>query len=382
LQKQKSAVSSRHEPRKSDQQTTCDSLSEPTAVTGLEEVNDHTLADFRVEKQQELEELFTQVLAALRQEGLITLKQVMQDGTKSKAQAGISSYQQEQTIREHRERAGRRVAEMGDPGNEQSNSGTKQAREPGRREQQERLENALQELQKLQDRKHGEKAKSKVRVSSSDRHAPVMQQSDGGLALSYNAQISADAAHGLMVGVVTAAAVGSYGTWKIPPCVRFGKRWPVSKRRSNIARAAESWNFATPGSKASWGCGRFTCAACAMWEPNFCGPASPTTCHRGCAGVNRCPCPPRPRFRKPQGEEKTESTATAQLKKTKSFSRRKNQPARDVSSQLLFEGWGLAFPPPTKHLAIEFAVAASTSSIQTSATIVCRCSCSPLALNL
>jgi transposase len=120
-------------------------------LTGLEEVNDHTLADFRVEKQQELEELFTQVLAALRQEGLITLEQVMQDGTKSKAQAGISSYQQEQTIREHRERAGRRVAEMGDPGNEQSNSGTKQAREPGRREQQERLENGLQELQELQN---------------------------------------------------------------------------------------------------------------------------------------------------------------------------------------------------------------------------------------
>src|SRR5712664_186071 len=37
-------------------------------LTGLEEVNYHTLADFRVEKQQELDELFTQVLAA---QGLI-----------------------------------------------------------------------------------------------------------------------------------------------------------------------------------------------------------------------------------------------------------------------------------------------------------------------
>jgi transposase len=34
-------------------------------LTGLQEVNYHTLADFRVEKQQELDELFTQVLAAL-----------------------------------------------------------------------------------------------------------------------------------------------------------------------------------------------------------------------------------------------------------------------------------------------------------------------------
>ena len=51
-------------------------------LTGLEQVNYHTLADFRVEKQKELDGLFTQVLAALSKEGMITLEQVMQDGTK------------------------------------------------------------------------------------------------------------------------------------------------------------------------------------------------------------------------------------------------------------------------------------------------------------
>jgi transposase len=61
-------------------------------LTGLAEVNYHTLGDFRVEKQQELDELFTQVLAALSQEGLVTLEQVMQDGTKIKAQASRRSY--------------------------------------------------------------------------------------------------------------------------------------------------------------------------------------------------------------------------------------------------------------------------------------------------
>jgi hypothetical protein len=104
----------------------------------------------------------------------------MPDGTKIKAPASSRSYHQEQTIREHLERAGRRVAERGDPQNEESNPRTKQARQRGRREQQERLENALQELEKLQNRKHGEKAKSKVRVSSSDPHARVMHPSDGG----------------------------------------------------------------------------------------------------------------------------------------------------------------------------------------------------------
>jgi hypothetical protein len=53
----------------------------------------------------------------------------------------------------------------------------------------------------LQKSKCGEKAKSQARVSTSDPQARVMKQSDGGLALSYNAQISTDAAHGLIVGV-------------------------------------------------------------------------------------------------------------------------------------------------------------------------------------
>jgi transposase len=180
-------------------------------LTGLDEVNYHTLADFRVEKQKELDDLFTQVLAALSKEGLITLEQVMQDGTKIRAQASVRSYREEETIREHLERARQRVAEMGDPRNEESNPRTKQARERARREQQKRLENALQELEKLQERKQGEKAQSKARVSSSDPQARVMHHSDGGLTLSYNAQISADAAHGLIVGVAVTPEVNDYG---------------------------------------------------------------------------------------------------------------------------------------------------------------------------
>src|ERR1700736_6807599 len=82
-------------------------------LTGWEEVNYHTLADFRVEKQKELDGLFTQVLAALSQEGLITLEQVMQDGTKIKAVARTRRYQREGAIREHLEQARRRVAAMG-----------------------------------------------------------------------------------------------------------------------------------------------------------------------------------------------------------------------------------------------------------------------------
>jgi transposase len=170
-------------------------------LTGLAEVNDHTLADFRVEKQQELDELFTQVLAALSKEGLITLEQGMQDGTKIKAQASRRSYLPEETIREHLERARRRVAEMGDPRNDESSPKAKKAQARARREQQERLEGALEELEKWQARKSGENAKRETRVSTSDPQARVMKHPDKGFVLSDNAQISTDAAHGLMVGL-------------------------------------------------------------------------------------------------------------------------------------------------------------------------------------
>ncbi len=169
-------------------------------LTGLMGVNYHTLADFRVGKREELDELFTQVLAALNQEGLIALEQVVQDGTKIKALAGARSDQGEGAIREHLERARQRVAEMGDP-REEASPRARQARERAGRERQQRLEKALEELGRWQAGKSGEKAKSQARASTTDPEARVMKQPDGGLALSDNAQISADAARGLIVGV-------------------------------------------------------------------------------------------------------------------------------------------------------------------------------------
>jgi hypothetical protein len=110
-----------------------------------------------------MDELFTQVLAAL-----------------SKAQASTGSFQREGTIQGYLERARQRVVEMGDPRNEEASAKAKQAQSRARREQQERLESALEELQRLQARKYEEKAKSETRVSTSDPQARVMKQSDGG----------------------------------------------------------------------------------------------------------------------------------------------------------------------------------------------------------
>ena len=79
----------------------------------------------------------------------------MQDGTKIKASASSRRYRHEETIREHLEQARKRVAAMGDPRNDESSPKAKQAQARARRQQQERLESALEELQKLQARRAG-----------------------------------------------------------------------------------------------------------------------------------------------------------------------------------------------------------------------------------
>lgn len=190
-------------------------------LAGLQEVNYHTLADFRVEKQKDLDELFTQVLAALSKEGLVTLEQVMQDGTKISAVASPRSVQRESTIQEHWERARERVEEMGDPRSEETNPRVKQARLRARREQQERLDQAMEELQKLHQQKAARSPNK--RVSLSEPEARMMKQPDGGLALSYNAQISTDAAQGLIVGVSVTQAAND-GDQLVPAMEQIGRR--------------------------------------------------------------------------------------------------------------------------------------------------------------
>jgi hypothetical protein len=131
-------------------------------LRGCEVVNYHTLDSFRVEHRAELDELFTQVLGLMSAEGLIRLEQVVQDGTKIKAQAASDSFPGEARIAEHLERARRRVGEMGEPDQETKPSRVEQARQRARRERQQRLEQALDELEKLRSRK------PRARVSGSE----------------------------------------------------------------------------------------------------------------------------------------------------------------------------------------------------------------------
>jgi transposase len=180
-------------------------------LTGLEVVNYHTLADFRVQRKEELDQLFTHLLAVLSQEGLVSLEQVTLDGTKIGASASQKSFHREKTLQEQVELARQRVQEMeADAEQGEVKERMVKAQQRARREKQERLESALKELEKVREQKKGEKEKKEARASSSDPEARIMKLSDGGFAPSYNTQISTDARHGMIVDVEVTQAGNDY----------------------------------------------------------------------------------------------------------------------------------------------------------------------------
>ncbi len=181
-------------------------------LTGMEPINYHTLSDFRVKHKESLDELFTQVLGLLSVEGLLSLERVMHDGSKVRACASADTFRREERIRVHLEVAREQVEQMGDPRTaEEVGPRVAKARQRAVREKQQRLEKALEELEKIRACKSSPEEKKKARVSMSDPEARIMKQSDGGYAPSYNVQITTDAKEKVIVGVGVSQCGSDYG---------------------------------------------------------------------------------------------------------------------------------------------------------------------------
>jgi len=181
-------------------------------ITGLKGINYHTLSDFRVKHKEALDKLFVEALGVMSAEGLVTLERVMHDGTKVKACAGGDTFRREETLRAHLEAARQQVEQMGDPRTaEEMGPRVSKARQRAVRERKERLELALEELEKVREMKRGLEEKKQARVSETDPEARIMKQGDGGYAPSYNTQLSTDSAAGVIVGMGVTQAGSDYG---------------------------------------------------------------------------------------------------------------------------------------------------------------------------
>ena len=185
-------------------------------------LNHHTLSDFRVGHGAALDELLTQVIAALVEKDLVSVHRISQDGTRVRACAGASSFRRKERLGRLLEQARAHVAELrsllDDPERSAGLAAKKKAAmERAARERQQRVEQAIAQLPALEARQaklarrvsKKDKAKGKLReprVSTTDPHVRVIKMPDGGFRPAVNVQIATDTASRAIVGVEVVAA--------------------------------------------------------------------------------------------------------------------------------------------------------------------------------
>jgi transposase len=171
-------------------------------LTGDEQINYHTLADFRVGHEEALKELFAEFLALLDTAGIVDLRTLMHDGTKIQTVAGKWSFRGRKGL-EKRVRAARSVVRKLDDQaaeNEGMDERRRAARERAAREGLDRAQKALEKLKKLEAAAKPSE-KSQQRVSTSEPEARKMKQADGGWSPSYNMQVSTEAQSRIIVAI-------------------------------------------------------------------------------------------------------------------------------------------------------------------------------------
>jgi transposase len=177
-------------------------------LRGGVQLNYHTLNDFRVAHADKLDQLFTDVLACLVHQGVVSVDRVSQDGTRVRASAGSSSFRRRETLETLRKQMHEHVEalrkQLDDPACEVSKV-QRAAKTRAVRERQERVEQALEELAKLEAAKAKQKAKasknSPGRASTTDPEARTMKMPGGGYGPGYNVQLAGDVDSRAIVGV-------------------------------------------------------------------------------------------------------------------------------------------------------------------------------------
>lgn len=202
-------------------------------IAGGVSVNYHTLADFRVEEADILDDLLTQSVAALIVDGAVTLTRVAHDGIRVRASAGAGSFGRRERLERALTTAEAQVAALRaeldeDPG--ATSRRVAAARERAASERAERLRRALGALPGLEAAKRRQARKGKrageARASSSDPEARVMKTGDGGFRPAYNGQLTTEVGSGLVVAVAVTnkgSDQGELGPMVEHLCKRYGR---------------------------------------------------------------------------------------------------------------------------------------------------------------
>lgn len=212
-------------------------------ICGGVQVNYHTLSDFRVGHGKALDELMTETLGVLMQQGLVQLKRVAQDGVRVRASAGAASFRSHKGLRKCLDAAKEQVRQtkaMIDKDDPTRNDRMRAANERAARERVERVEKAMEELKKLQATKPKDEAND-ARASTTDPESRVMRMADGGYRPAYNMQFAVDADTRALLGVGVTNSGSDAG--KITPMLadierrtgKLAKEWLVDGGYTSLA---------------------------------------------------------------------------------------------------------------------------------------------------
>jgi hypothetical protein len=175
-------------------------------ICGGVSVNHDRLSRFRTGSTELLDDVLTNSIAVLMQQGLVSLKRVAQDGMRVRASAGRSSFRREQSLQELHTEAKQQVEALKTAADETpSKAATRQkaARERAAIDREARVAKALAALPKLtaarEKRKKGDG--KTTRVSTTDPEARNMKMANGGFNPAYNVQFATDTDSGIIVGV-------------------------------------------------------------------------------------------------------------------------------------------------------------------------------------
>src|SRR5512147_43782 len=139
-------------------------------LAGDVSTNYHTLADFRTDHVELLDDLLTKGVATLMAEGLVELNRVAQDGMRVRASAGAASFRRRPTLEEALAQAQEQVDALRDEVEEDpaaTDHHHKAAQQRAARERAERVQAALGRLPELEAKKKaGER--DKARCSTTD----------------------------------------------------------------------------------------------------------------------------------------------------------------------------------------------------------------------
>ena len=178
-------------------------------------VNYHAVCDFRKDHGELFRQFLIDSIAALMNQGLVTLQTVAQDGMRVRAHAGGSSFRSEDRLKEFQEQAAEHVRQLeeadqdddGDapgqsPEGEELSPRRLSARQRAARERKERIDRALENLEELKAQKENRKKGTGqgTRASTSDPEARTMKMGDGGFRPAFNVQFATDSETRMIVG--------------------------------------------------------------------------------------------------------------------------------------------------------------------------------------